>query len=499
MPQTYVMSTPTLTNASSELAPKQRVMPYSMETEQAVLGAILINNNAYYRIGDRLRPEDFIESSHQIIYRKITELIQKGRVVTSLTLITHLNDLQIPGLALSEYLAFLTSRATAVLNAQDYAQDLHELALRRELIKLGEDIVNTAYDAPLSLRAPEQIEHAESRLYSMMEKGEYEGGFTSFQNVLAKAVEVVSAAQSRKGKLSGLATGLTDLDERIGGLNRSDLIIVAGRPGMGKTSFATSIAATIAKQYQELVTERGDKIPQSGGRVGFFSLEMSASQLAIRILSEMTEITSDQIRRGDLLDKDMKKIMDASRALEKIPFYIDQSGGLNIAQIASRARRLKRQKGLDLIVIDYLQLLFGTNTSRTENRVQEITQITTSLKALAKELDIPIIALSQLSRQVESREDKRPHLADLRESGSIEQDADIVLFIFRESYYHTMREPQPGTEEHKTWMLKAEEIERQAELIIAKNRHGSTGKIQLFFDPCLTRFDNYSFRTDQRK
>jgi replicative DNA helicase len=298
-------------------------------------------------------------------------------------------------------------------------------------------------------------------------------------------------AYQRDGKLSGISTGLRDLDSKMGGLQRSDLIIVAGRPGMGKTAFATNIAYSIAKAYQPEVQADGTTKALNGGVVGFFSCEMSAEQLATRILAEQARIASSAIRRGGITQNEFDRLRDYTIELQHLPLYVDETGGLSISQLTARARRLKRQKGLDVIVVDYIQLLQGSGKKGNDNRVQEVTEITTSLKALAKELNVPIIALSQLSRQVESRDDKHPQLSDLRESGSIEQDADVVLFVYREEYYLQNKEPKPGTPEHEKWQLEMELALGKAEVIIAKQRHGPTGTVRLHFEGQFTRFSDF--------
>ncbi|HYI27331.1 MAG TPA: replicative DNA helicase, partial [Bradyrhizobium sp.] len=328
------------------------------------------------------------------------------------------------------------------------------------------------------------------RLYEVAEIGRYEGGFQAFSQALTTAVDMAARAYQRDGKLSGIATGLHDLDSKMGGLQQSDLIIVAGRPGMGKTALATNIAYNIAEAHQAEVQADGTMKSVNGGIVGFFSCEMSAEQLATRILAEQTSIASSMIRRGGISEADFEKIRDYSIELQSLPLYVDETGGLSISQLTARARRLKRQKGLDLIVVDYIQLLQGSGKRGNDNRVQEVTEITTSLKALAKELNIPVIALSQLSRQVESRDDKHPQLSDLRESGSIEQDADVVMFVYREEYYLQNKEPKPGTEEHAKWLLEMDNAHGRAEVIIAKQRHGPTGTVPLQFEGQFTRFSN---------
>jgi replicative DNA helicase len=336
----------------------------------------------------------------------------------------------------------------------------------------------------------DQIEAAERNLYELAETGRYDGGFQRFAQALTIAVDMAARAYQRDGRLSGLATGLRDLDRMMGGLQPSDLVIIAGRPGMGKTALATNIAYNIARAWRGEVRPDGRIVAANGGIVGFFSLEMSAEQLATRIISEQTEIPSYRIRRGEIDPSDFDRIAEAAREMETTPLYIDETGGLSIAQLAARARRLKRQRGLDVMVVDYIQLLQGSSRRAVEGRVHEVTEITTNLKALAKELNIPILALSQLSRQVENRDDKRPQLSDLRESGSIEQDADVVMFVFREEYYLKNREPRAGTEEFFKWQADMEAVHGRAEVIIGKQRHGPTGMVPLQFKADVTRFSD---------
>ncbi len=470
-------------------SPLFRAAPHNIEVEQALLGAILVNNEAFYRVSDFLEPVHFFEPIHQKIYEVAGSLVRSGKIATPVTLKTFLPaDLDVAGLTASQYLARLAAEATTVINAQDYGRTIYDLAIRRSLIVIGEDMVNVAYDAPVDLPPQNQIEDAERRLYDLAETGRYDGGFQRFSQALTTAVDMAARAYQRDGKLSGIATGLRDLDRMMGGLQHSDLIILAGRPGMGKTALATNVAYNVAKAWEGEVRPDGRIESVNGGIVGFFSLEMSAEQLATRIISEQTEIPSYRIRRGEIEPSDFDRIAEAAREMERIPLYIDETGGLSIAQLAARARRLKRQRGLDLVVVDYIQLLQGSTRKAAEGRVQEVTEITTSLKALAKELNVPIIALSQLSRQVESRDDKRPQLSDLRESGSIEQDADVVMFVFREEYYVKNREPRPGTEEHFKWQAEMEAVLGKADVIIGKQRHGPTGTVQLHFEASYTRF-----------
>ena len=476
---------------AADQTPLYRTAPHNLEAEQALLGAILVNNEAFYRVSDFLEARHFYEPVHQKIYDLSSQLVRAGKVASPVTLKTFLpGDVDIGGLTVSQYLARLAAEATTVINAQDYGRTIYDLSVRRALIVIGEDMVNEAYDAPVDFEPAKQIEESERRLYEVAESGRYEGGFQAFSQALTTAVDMAAKAYQRDGKLSGIATGLNDLDNKMGGLQHSDLIIVAGRPGMGKTALATNIAYNVAKAWQGEVRPDGHITTVNGGIVGFFSLEMSAEQLATRIIAERTGIPSSTIRRGGISEQDFEVIRDVSLELQNMKFFVDETGGLSIAQLVARARRLKRQRGLDMLVIDYIQLLSGSSKRGQENRVQEITEITTSLKALAKELSVPVIALSQLSRQVESRDDKRPQLSDLRESGSIEQDADVVLFVYREEYYLQNKEPRPGTEEHAKWMVEMQMMHGKAEVIIGKQRHGPTGTVQLQFDGSVTRFSD---------
>jgi replicative DNA helicase len=470
--------------------PTYRMPPHNIEAEQALLGAILVNNEAFYRVSDFLEPKHFLESIHQRIFELAASLIRAGKLATPVTLKTFLPvDLDIAGLTVNQYLARLAAEATTIINAEDYGSTIYDLSIRRDLITIGEDMVNLAYEAPVDATSQSHIEDAERKLFELAETGRFDTGFLRFTQALTTAVDMAARAYQREERLSGLATGLRDLDKYMGGLQKSDLIVIAGRPGMGKTALATNIAYNVAHSFEPEIKADGTVEAIDGGRVGFFSLEMSAEQLATRIISEQTEIASSTIRRGQITDADFEKIVAFSRTMQELPLFIDETGGISIAQLAARARRLKRQRGLDLLVIDYIQLLQGSTRRSSENRVQEITEITTRLKALAKELNVPIVALSQLSRQVESREDKRPQLADLRESGSIEQDADVVLFVYRDAYYLKNAEPRDyNSPEHGEWQAKYEKVRYQAEVIIGKQRHGPTGTVPLHFNGQFTRF-----------
>jgi len=470
--------------------PAYRTAPHNIEAEQSVLGAILVNNDAFYRVSDFLKSEHFFEPIHQTIYDTAASIIRAGKVATPVTLKTFVAaDTDLGGMTVGQYLARLAAEATTIINAHDYGRTIYELALRRDLIGIGTDMVNVAFDAPVDFAPKAQIEDAERRLYELAESGRYDGGFQKFSQALTVAVDMAAKAFQRDGKLSGIATGLRDLDTKMGGLQSSDLIIVAGRPGMGKTALATNIAYNVARAHRAELQADGTSKTVNGGIVGFFSCEMSAEQLATRILAEQTGIASSTIRRGGISEADFDKIRDYSIELQSLPLYVDETGGLSISQLTARARRLKRQKGLDLIIVDYIQLLQGSG-KRSDNRVQEVTEITTSLKALAKELNVPVMGLSQLSRQVESRDDKRPQLSDLRESGSIEQDADVVMFVYREEYYLQNKEPRIGTPEYEKWQLDMSLVHGKAEVIIGKQRHGPTGTVELQFEGQFTRFSD---------
>jgi replicative DNA helicase len=481
----------TARRSAPDNTPVFRAAPHNIEAEQALLGALLVNNEAFYRVSDFLKPEHFFEPIHAKIFDLAASLIRAGKVASPITLKTFLPaDLDVAGLNASQYLARLAAEATTVINAEDYGRTIFDLATRRSLIIIGEAMVNVAYDAPVDVSPSDQIEDAERQLYEIAETGRYDGGFLPFKTALTTAVDMAAKAYERDGKLSGLATGLMDVDRMMGGLQASDLVILAGRPGMGKSALATNMGYNIARAWRGEVRADGRTESVNGGIVGFFSLEMSASQLANRMIAEQTETPSHRIMRGEIDPSEFDRIAQVAREMESIPFYIDETGGISIAQLTARARRLKRQRGLDLLIVDYIQLLSGSAKRAQQGRVQEVTEITTGLKALAKELQVPILALSQLSRQVESRDDKRPQLSDLRESGSIEQDADVVLFVYREEYYLKNKEPRPGTEEHFKWMAEMEAVHGKAEVIIGKQRHGPTGTIALQFKADVTRFSD---------
>ncbi len=467
-----------------------RTAPNNIEAEQALLGAMLVNNDAFYRVDDFLKAEHFFEPLHRQIFKVAADMIRAAKRANPVTIKTFLPaEEKVGDLTVAQYLARLAAEATTIINAEDYGRSIYDLHIRRQLITIGEDMVNIAYDAPVEMPPAVQIEDSERRLFELAETGQYEGGFHDFSSALNTAINNAAEAYKRDGGLSGIATNIHALDQRMGGLQKSDLIILAGRPGMGKTSLATNIAFNIAHAYVPDTEADGTAKAMEGGVVGFFSLEMSAEQLATRIISEQAEISSSKIRRGEINESEFEGLAACAQEMSRIPLYIDETGGISIAQLAARARRLKRQRGLDVLIIDYIQLMQGSKRAN-ENRVQEVTEITTGLKALAKELNIPIIALSQLSRQVESRDDKRPQLSDLRESGSIEQDADVVLFVFREEYYHLGKQPDESDPKYAEWLDKFEKLRGKAEVIIGKQRHGPTGTALLGFQAMFTRFSD---------
>ncbi|MFN0192709.1 MAG: replicative DNA helicase [Aestuariivirga sp.] len=484
-PQLY----PVETGAAPE---SHRLAPQNLEAEQALLGAILTNNDACDRVSAFLLPDHFAEAVHARIFEAASTLIRAGKLATPITLKTFFdNDATLKEIGGFAYLARLAANATTIINAEEYGRAIYELAQRRKLINVGTDIVNDAFDTPVEDTSRDLIERAEQTLFEMAEKGKYGQGFHPFGRALTDAIDMAANAYHRDGGLSGIATGLKDLDEKMGGLQPSDLIILAGRPAMGKSALATNIGYHVAKHYKAEHQADGSIKVNDGGVVALFSLEMSAEQLATRIIAEQSGIPSERIRRGKITEDEFNRLVEVSAELQSLPLYIDATGGLTIAQVAARARRLKRQRGgLGLIVIDYLQLLAGSSRRAAEGRVQEVSEITVGLKALAKELNVPVIALSQLSRQVENRDDKRPQLADLRESGSIEQDADVVLFIYREEYYLARKEPRPNTQEHYEWQEQMNNVNGVAEVIIGKQRHGPTGIVELQFDASLTKFQN---------
>ena len=577
-----------------------RTLPHNIEAEQALLGAMLINNEVASRVSAFLQLEHFFQPIHGRIYDAAQKIVERGQRADPVTLKHYFeSDDALADIGGAQYLARLAGSAVTIINAEDYGRTVHDLFLRRELIRLGEDIVNTAFDfrvdaaareqiedaeqhlfslaeegqyeggfealsssltsaittmesaykrdgamtgiatgfralddllgglhssdlviLDLFLRrelirlgedivntafdfrvdaaAREQIEDAEQHLFSLAEEGQYEGGFEALSSSLTSAITTMESAYKRDGAMTGIATGFRALDDLLGGLHSSDLVILAGRPSMGKTALATNIAFHAAKRHRVETDDTGNTQITDGAVVGFFSLEMSAEQLAFRLLAEETGISSDKLRRGQLSGDEFQKVVLASQQISRVPFFIDDTPALSVAALRTRARRLKRTHNLSLVVVDYLQLLRPSRRTSHESRVLEISEITQSLKALAKELNLPVLALSQLSRAVEQRDNKRPQLSDLRESGAIEQDADVVMFIFREEYYLSRSEPKQRVdqsderfaEEYERWTKRFEAAANIAEIFIAKQRHGPIGKAPLYFDGPTTRFGN---------
>ena len=477
---------------SGEGAEPNRAPPVNYEAEQALLGAVLANNAALEKVAEFLRSEHFAEPVHGRIFEACTKLIERGQIADAVQLKNLFEqDGSLAEAGGAQYIAKLQASAISIINAGDYGRTIHDLYMRRQLIELGEDVVNDAFDQDLDKPAGEQIEVAEQRLYSLSESGTIEGGFRAFSHALTQAVEMAEAARKRDGHIAGVPTGFADLDRLLGGLQKSDLIVLAGRPSMGKTALATNIGFNAAR------LER--KQSDDGGVIGFFSLEMSAEQLATRILAEVSEVPSERIRRGELSDRDFDRVVQASAELSSIPMFIDDSPAISVSQLRTRSRRLKRQQGLSLVIVDYLQLMRPAAGARFDNRVQEVSDITRGLKAIAKELEVPVLALSQLSRAVEQREDKRPLLSDLRESGSIEQDSDVVMFVYREQYYLERAQPTQRSEEsdehfdqrHDKWKERCDKALGIAEIIVAKQRHGPIGTRRLSFHGPTTKFSDF--------
>jgi replicative DNA helicase len=481
-------------NTSSE----NREMPQNIEAEQALLGALFIDNKVYERISEFLLPSHFIMPVHGRIYEAILKLIERGQLANPVTLKGYFaHDEMIKNAGGTDYLSDLAESAISTINAPDYARMIYDLSLRRELIRVGEELVQDLFKPNLEQAAEEYIRTTEQKLYDLATGRNLETGFQNFSVALTSAIKSAEAAYKRDGKLVGIATGLVDLDRFMGGMHPSDLIILAGRPSMGKTALATNIAFNAAKAYKFEKDKLGRTHTTDGGVIGFFSLEMSSEQLAMRLLAEQTGIPSEKIRKGELTHEDFLKVVRGSQEVSQIPLFIDDTPALSLPALRSRARRLKRQHNLSVIMVDYLQLLHVPGM-KGDNRVNEISEITRGLKAIAKELNVPVIALSQLSRAVEQREDKRPQLSDLRESGSIEQDADIVMFVFREQYYLERMQPVRKGEESeekfnermRQWAENMARVVDIAEVIIAKHRHGGIGKVPLRFNSSTTKFEN---------
>jgi len=460
----------------------QKQLPSNIEAEQAVIASILVSNDIYDEISPILNPQKFFDPIHVKLYETIEKLISKGLLANPITLKNHFeNNEGLKELGGQEYLIKITKFSTSVKQAIDYANIVQEMHVRRELIKISQSVLDEAStNADVSTSGVEIIQNAEKSLFDLAERGHFNQSFIKFESALKQTIEMAKSAYQNDEGIVGVPTGLTDLDARLGGMHKQDLIIIAGRPSMGKTALATNIAFHAAKNIEKKETK---------STVAFFSLEMSSEQLSTRILSEQSKIRSNDIRRGKVSEKEFEQFIETSKNIFELPLYIDETPAVTIATISNRSRRIKRLFGLELIVIDYIQLMKSSRKMEF-NRVQEISEITQGLKALAKELNVPVLALSQLSRQVEHRDDKKPQLADLRESGSIEQDADVVMFIFREAYYLERKEPTLGSIEHAEWQQKMNEISSLADIMISKQRHGPTGNVKVEFEAMYTRFKN---------
>ena len=452
-------------------------LPNNLEAEQAVIGSILLTNEIFDEINTIISNKNFYDPMHQKIFSAIESLIYKGMLANPITLKSYFenekDDINVP-----EYLIKVTKFATSSRQSIEYSKIIYDMYVRRQLIKISENIIDNAKISDLNVSGQKIIEDSEKVLYDLAEKGSFNSSLIKFDDAVRQTIDMASSAYKNEEGIVGVPTGLKDLDDRLGGLHKSDLIIIAGRPSMGKTALATNIAFHAANKIQE----SGKK-----GSIAFFSLEMSSEQLSTRILAEQSRIKSNDIRRGKISEEQFEQFIETSKNISELPLYIDETPAISIAALSNRARRIKRLYGLDMIVIDYIQLMRATFALK-EGRVQEISEITQGLKALAKELGVPVLALSQLSRAVEQRDDKKPQLSDLRESGSIEQDADVVMFVYRESYYLKAKEPRPATVEHAEWQAKMNEVSHLAELIIGKQRHGPTGNVMLEFEEMFTKF-----------
>ena len=451
-------------------------LPNNIEAEQSVIGSILLTNEIFDDVNAIISHVNFYDPMHQKIFHAIESLIYKGMLANPITLKNHFenekDDISIP-----EYLVKITKFSTSSRQAIEYSKIIYDMFVKRELIKISENTIDTAKQNDLDMNGQKIIENSEKLLFDLAEKGSFSSTLVKFEEAMKFTIEMASNAYKNEEGIVGVPTGLRDLDDRLGGLHKSDLVIIAGRPSMGKTALATNIAFNAAKK----ILESGKK-----SSIAFFSLEMSSEQLSTRILAEQSKIKSNDIRRGRISDEQFDKFIQTSKDISELPLYIDETPAISIAALSNRSRRIKRLYGLDMIVVDYIQLMSATH--RKDGRVQEISEITQGLKAIAKELSIPVLALSQLSRAVEQRDDKKPQLADLRESGSIEQDADVVMFVFREAYYLEKKEPRPATIEHAEWQAKMNEVSNLAQIIIDKQRHGPTGNVMLEFEAMFTKF-----------
>ena len=452
-------------------------LPNNIEAEQCVLGSILISNEIFDDIGNILQSKNFYDPMHQKIFSAIEKLIYSGTLANPITLKNYFEN-EKDKLNIPEYLVKVTKFSTSLRQSLEYSKIVYDLFVKRELIKISDEIIDNARLNDLDINAQKIIENSEKALFDLAERGSFGSSFIKFDNALKMTIEMASNAYKNEDGIVGVPTGLRDLDDKLGGLHKSDLVIIAGRPSMGKTALATNIAFNAAKKIQD----EGKK-----SSVTFFSLEMSSEQLSTRILAEQSRIKSNDIRRGRISEEQFDKFIETSKNISELPLFIDETPAISIAALSNRARRIKRTYGLDMIVVDYIQLMTAIN-SRKDGRVQEISEITQGLKALAKELSVPVLALSQLSRAVEQRDNNKPQLADLRESGSIEQDADVVMFVYREAYYLERKEPRPATVEYAEWQAKMSEVSNVAEIIVGKQRHGPTGNVFLEFEAMFTKF-----------
>jgi len=466
---------------------KQKELPCNIEAEQAIIGSILVSNDIFDEVSTIVDSQKFFDPIHVKIYQSIEKLIAKGLLVNPITLKNFFeNDDGLKELGGQEYLIKITKFSTSVKQALDYANIIHEMHLRRELIKISENLLHEiTNNKEITSSGEEIIQNTEKSLFDLAERGHFSRSFLKFESALKQTIQMAKNAFKSEEGIVGVPTGLTDLDSRLGGLHKQDLVIIAGRPSMGKTALATNIAFNAAKNIQKKNLK---------STVAFFSLEMSSEQLSTRILSEQSKIRSNDIRRGKVSEKEFEQFIETSKNIYDLPLFIDETPAITISAISNRSRRIKRLYGLDLIVVDYIQLMRSGNIKKNEGRVQEISEITQGLKALAKELDVPVLALSQLSRAVEQRDDKKPQLADLRESGSIEQDADVVMFVYREAYYLERKEPTLGSIEHSDWQQKMDEISSLAEIMIGKQRHGPTGNVKVEFEAMYTKFKDLENR-----
>ena len=464
-------------NNLSIVKDKFKELPNNIEAEQSVIGSLLVTNEIFDEISTIVSSINFHDPMHQKIFNAIESLIYKGMLANPITLKNYFED-EKDDLDVPEYLVKITKFSTSVRQTIEYSKIIYDMFVRRELIKISEQTIDSAKLNELDTNGQNIIENSERLLFDLAEKGSFNSSLVKFDDAMKQTIEMASAAYKNEGGIVGVPTGLRDLDDKLGGLHQSDLVIIAGRPSMGKTSLATNIAFNAAKFIQD----SGKK-----SSIAFFSLEMSSEQLSTRILSEQARIASNDIRRGKITDEQFDQFLETSKNIAELPLFIDETPAISIAAMSNRARRIKRLHGLDMIVVDYIQLMRGT-TYNKDGRVQEISQITQGLKAIAKELGIPVLALSQLSRQVEQRDDHKPQLADLRESGSIEQDADVVMFVFREGYYLQRKEPREATVEHAEWQAKMNEVAHLAEILIGKQRHGPIGKVTLEFEERFTKF-----------